>query len=290
MQDQSSLGNMAYLISMSSVWSDVLQHLYRRKQRVSSNDPSAYEDFYEERLRQVQTLANRLPRQLFPCSMKNIEQALQGGYIGTLVLIHDLYHTTLMRLNRHAGHDELEEDSLIRNMRAARYHARELLQVAHILLEPSHECGSLNEARILSMPFHGFSILSAVDVLTSIGTLADLKPDLQLVQSSLQVIQRLSRYWASAQTQLEMIAARFGAIMNALKCVPGDKTLFVTTEPIEDTFGKDLDLLFSPPLEVRFRALGISIVAGDVKGILIIKNSDAAVRATAIGNEPMIVD
>ena len=175
-----------------------------------------------------------------------------------------------MKLNRHAEYMELHEEGLRRNIRAAQYHARELLKVTQTLAALHRKRASSELTWIFSAPFHAYSILSAVDILTSLGSLADLKYDLDLVQSSLEVVQELGRYWASAEKQLEMIAVRFRDIMSALESASTTDTDFVTTDPMEDIFGRGLDLLFSPPVEARLRALGLDPRTGEGSHLLAI--------------------
>ncbi len=277
-EEQGSLGNMAYLIEMSSAWSEVLQHLYRTKYRAVGDEAGVYERFYGQKQRQLQWFTHHLPPHMFPCNRQNIERALHNGYIGTFISLHALYHTAAMQLNRHAVYDELEHEGLHRNLRAAQYHARELLNVTHTLSKLYREQRSSGPARIFSTPFLGYAILSAVDILTSIGTLADLQSDLQLVQSSLEVVQELSRYWSSAQKQLEMIANRFTDIVGALEDANTSNNVFITTDAMENTFGRELDLFFSPPVEVRLQALGLGTAAREGQGVLTIESLASGIR------------
>lgn len=79
--EQAGLGNMAYLIVISSAWGDVLQHLYRLKHRVINTGPDQHESFYREKQRQLQTFTNHLPPHLYPCNTQNHRRALQEGYV-----------------------------------------------------------------------------------------------------------------------------------------------------------------------------------------------------------------
>jgi hypothetical protein len=102
-----------------------------------------------------------------------------------------------MNLNRHVLQDDLKEKSLGRNLRVAQFHARELLEITQTMSELQRAQPLSELAGIFSTPFLGYSILSAVDTLTSIGSLVDLKSDLLLVQSSLGLVEELGKYWAS---------------------------------------------------------------------------------------------
>jgi hypothetical protein len=276
--EESSLGNMAYLMTIFSTWSDVLQYLYRRKHQVVSTERGGYEGFYEQKQRQLQAFIDRLPPHLLHCNRQNIQRALHGGYIGTLISLHALYHTTFMKMNRYAVQGELEDEKLARNLRAAQFHAREFLKVTHTLSALHREQRSAQLSWIFSTAFQGYSILSAVDILTSIGTLTDLKCDLVLVQSSLELLQELGNYWSSAQKELQMIAVRFSDIIEALESASPEDTMFVTSGAMEDTFGKGLDLFFSPPVEVRFKALGFGLMTRGGSGVLDIKSLDPGIK------------
>lgn len=278
-QNQTILGNMAYLVEISSVWSDVLQNIYRTRHRVATSDqPGAYGHFYARKQHELQAIIDRLPQHLFPCNAQNIEKALQGGYIGTFISLHALYRTTHMKLNRHAVQGDLGQESLGRNLKAAQFHARELLKITQTLARLYHEQQSSEPFWVYSTPFPGYSILSAVDILTSIGSLAELKCDLELVQSSLDVVQELKKYWASAQKQLKMIAIRFEELMKALESASTQDVWFVTTNPMEDTFGRELDLLYSPQVEERFKALGHDMAKTNGIGVLVIESLDSGVK------------
>ncbi len=171
-------------------------------------------------------------------------------------------------------------------MRAAQFHARQLLKFTLLLSKVYEKHCSSESTRAFSAPFQAYSMLSAVDILTSIGTLADLTSDLQLVQSGLEVVQELSKYWASAQRQLKMIAIRFEEIMKALECASREWVFFVTADAMENMFGKDLDLFFAPPVEKRFAALGLSLTIGDESGVLTINSLDSGIGCCGIRKDP----
>ena len=83
------------------------------------------------------------------------------------------------------------------------------------------------------------------------------------MQSWPEVVQELSKDWASAEKQLKMIAVRFKDIMKALESADAEDTMFSTAHPMDDTLGKELDLLFSPPVEARLIALALSATSGE---------------------------
>jgi hypothetical protein len=286
--EESSLGNMAYLMKILTTWSDVLQCLYRRKHQVVSTERGGYEGFYEKKQRQLQAFIHGLPPHLLHCDRQNIQRALHGGYIGTFISLHALYHTSLMKMNRHAVQGELEDEKLARNLRAAQFHAREFLTVTHTLSALHREQDSAKLSWIFSTAFQGYSILSAVDILTSIGTLIDLKSDLVLVQSSLELLQELGNYWSSAQKQLQMIAVRFSDITKALESASPEDTMFVTSGAMEDTFGEGLDLFFSPPAEVRFKALGCDLMTRGGTGVLDIKTRSPGIQVHGGCEDPTV--
>lgn len=277
-QEHATLGNMAHLIAIASAWSDVLQSIYRTKHRAIHAEHDAYEVFYGERQRQLQAFTNRLPTHWFPSNTPKIERALQSGYLGSFICLHALYHTTQMKLNRHALQDDLKEKSLGRNLRVAQFHARELLKITQTMSELQRAQSVSELAGIFSTPFLGYSILSAVDTLTSIGSLVDLKSDLLLVQSSLGLVEELGKYWAGAQEQFEVMAVRFREMTTALQTASVEDIVFCTTEPMDDPFGKELDLLFSPPVEDRLRGLGLGMEARRGKGVLSIKTPGLGIR------------
>ena len=270
-----SLGNMAYLVVLASTWNDLLLNLYRTGHRVPHDD-TKYEKFYQNRSEQLRIFANKMPPHLSPCDVPNIEQALRGGYIGALMSLHGLYHMGHMKLNRHAASDGISQERLGRNLRAAQYHARELLKITRTLAEVYQQKSVDGPAWVFTTPFVGYSITTAVDILTSIGSLYDLTGDLPFIKSSLEVMAELSKHWSSSRMQLGRLGPRYEALQAALKDVTPEQKVFVTTQAMEDAFGKEVDLLFSPPLHTRLGALGLEHLVGGGAGIVTITNSTTA--------------
>lgn len=277
-EEHASLGNMAFLIFIASVWGDVVQYLYRLRYRIASVEDSGYEGYYRDKERQLQAFVDRLPLHLFPCNLQNIQKAMQEGYIGTLISIHEIYHTTVMKINRHGVHAELEEESLKRNLRAAQYHARELLTIYHRLSNQYHESRSWTPASICSTPFQGYAILSAMDILTSVGALTDLRSDLKLVQGSLEIFQESSKCWRDVEEKWGLVAARVREVTLALCSGSAEKSkVFLLKNPIDDAFGKELDVLFSPAVSKRFEASGLATAFAEGKAVLFIEGLKPAI-------------
>jgi hypothetical protein len=88
----------------------------------------------------------------------------------------------------------------------------------------------------------------------------------------------LGKYWAGAQEQFEVMAVRFREMTTALQTASVEDIVFCTTEPMDDPFGKELDILFSPPVEDRLRGLGLGMEARRGKGVLSIKTPGLGIR------------
>lgn len=64
--------------------------------------------------------------------------------------------------------------------------------------------------------------------------------------------------------------------MKALENVSAE--IFVATDAIEDTFGKELDLFYSPPVEARLNALGYGWAMRTGHGVLTIGSLESGIK------------
>ena len=168
----------------------------------------------------------------------------------------------------------MEAKHVWRNMTEARYHARKVLEMMPLLAKVNREKRMPEHAFTVSTPFTGYGILTAVDILTAAGSLADLPNLLTLLNSGVEVMEELAVYWHSAHRQWNMIADRVSSII----CTTGQeeavtgKTAFFVPRPIEVTFGLEHDLIYDVPLQQRLRVAGVRDVADQSPGLIEIRS------------------
>ncbi|KAL9107472.1 MAG: hypothetical protein Q9227_007669 [Pyrenula ochraceoflavens] len=254
--DRSNVGAMAYHAQISSLWGDVLANIYRSSHRGSQTYAAVYESFYKRLNVQFEQWMDNLPSHLIN-KPENADAAIRDGYIGTYIALHALYHTSLMKLNRHCRWSLLAPDVIARNIERAVYHAKALLQTVHILSKTDRQARLPDVEFAFSTPFTSFSILTAVDILSAAGRLTDLPYYSDLVDHALELVDELAGFWATARRHRKTILRRVGDLRDAARETSGEKTVFATNQAMETTFSEDEDIIYSVPRETLFKALGI---------------------------------
>ncbi|PGH12420.1 hypothetical protein AJ80_06727 [Polytolypa hystricis UAMH7299] len=229
--ERESLDPMAFLVEISAIWGDVLEHNYRAKYIPASRYTALFEEFYTMTTRRIDQWLESLPDH-FTYSTKNMEQNVRAGKTDIFIAVHILYHATMVKLNRHARHNELSDHNVNRNVRATHHHALEVLRIAlslsHLLndndtkapAEPQQEqqLQSLQTYHpTFSTPLTGYAILSATDVICAAGAIADLPEYLRLINGGLDILTELAPYWHSAREQLKIIEPRIETLLDALR-------------------------------------------------------------------------
>lgn len=260
----SPLSPMAWLVLMSSMWGDVLCFIYRNMHRPEAGYAQAYDQFYLDIQTQVDGWTSRLPRYLH-YNNANIDQSIAGGYAGTFVSMHALYHFTLMKLSRCARHTILPTPTVRRNIRAAHEHAQELLRVMSSLREARREIQHVpqgqNSMFAFSTPFPGYATLSAIDVLGAGGLQSELEQTVHSIGGGLHCLRELSSFWASAKAQRKAGEKRAEQIAQVLTNPSGSRSgcwlrnEWGLQEPLEKEFGLDADCVYGVDDRVYFDAL-----------------------------------
>ncbi|KAF2087568.1 hypothetical protein K490DRAFT_12804, partial [Saccharata proteae CBS 121410] len=200
-----NIGYMGHLVMISAIWSDVWLGTVRSSRRSKGASPTAYEEFYTRTVHRLDEWLTRLPRPL-AYSTTNLDTAIAGGYAGTFLSMHALYHTTMMRLNRHVRHATLARAHQIRNIDRARHHATCLLTIMSALATRTSRFS-------FSTPFPGYAVMIATDILSSGGAVAALPSLLATVSAGLACIDQIAKFWASARAQQKAVRKRLQALM-----------------------------------------------------------------------------
>jgi hypothetical protein len=261
--DSNASGMMAYLVQIASIWGDVLARAYRSRHQPDAALGVPFEEFYQQTVERLDAWERSLGAHL-KCSVGNIDKAGQSGHLGTYGALHTIYHCTMMKLNRHARYDRMQPQHIDRNVKSAYEHACKTLDMMNAITKQTRSGKSGNLGFAISSPFTGFAVLTAIDILTATGSLADLldpsSRTIVLLAGGVDVMTELSKHWNSAKAQLKLVDARFESLMATVQChePPAQTrvTAFFARDPLDVTFGLEHDLVYSLPRKRYLEALG----------------------------------
>ena len=223
--EASALGPMAHLVEISTIWGDVSTYIYRHSRNTATEEDSLnFESHYRSILKRLSTWQESLPKDLIN-TPANLSLTTQHHTLSTLLSLHTLYHTTLMRLNRHSPPQSPPSFSNNRNHHAARTHATDLLDLIATLTTATrlpHRPLPPSASFLTSFPpescpplagipaFTAYAILLAIDILTAGGSTApeSLAPLLQSMTTAFAVVDEMAGCWKSVGGMRDIILAR----------------------------------------------------------------------------------
>nr|POE87539.1 putative transcriptional regulatory protein [Quercus suber] len=207
---------VGWLVQVAAIWGDVLNFINRSVHRGASTYRDSYESFYAETQMRIQDWGSRLPEYL-QYSQSNLERSVRGDYADTFISMHAVSHFIHMKLNRYVRHS-LVRELVARNIRAALYHAQELLSMMTTLRAANCEgLSPLTGQRCDFFPttaFIGNIILSAIDIAGAGGLDPNLGATLEAINGGLGCLIILSRYWTTAKLQHRESQKRYYQIQN----------------------------------------------------------------------------
>lgn len=146
-----------------------------------------------------------------------MDNSITEGFAGCFISLHALYHTAIIRLNRHIRLSALSADKIGRNIHQAFYHATNFVQIMHSLAAenrrqrlPSNTVTDF----LLSTPFPGYALMLSVDVLSAGGTIQTLSSLIETLGTASSCLEELANFWASARTQHRVVANRVKRLMD----------------------------------------------------------------------------
>ncbi|MCJ1370054.1 hypothetical protein MMC20_001266, partial [Loxospora ochrophaea] len=284
--ENSNLGDIAYMVQISTIWSDVLAHIYRSSHQSPEVYLASYEAFYSNICNRLSGWASSLPSNL-RFNRFNLESNVDNGHIGTFVSIHAFYHITFMKLNRHIRHGCLPTSTISHNIREAVRHAQELLDIIDTISAVDRKKRLTPNAPgqdpldfSFSTPFAGYAVLAAIDILSAAGSLGPVFTDtLRRMNSCLDVIDELAHFWASAKGQRKAIRHRIEELANSVIDNGPGRHAWVLKIPIEKTYTADQDAFYPQNTITRgadlrlLKAMDVDVEEGDV---LFIEEGDLA--------------
>jgi hypothetical protein len=213
---------MAFLIRILSIWGDVSLHILRLSHIPSDGYARLAEEFHINIVRRTEDWSHQLPEEL-AFSAINMERASQAKKADTFISIHMFYHATLMKLYRHARYQGLRSEVLAQYIHRARYHAVETLRIALAVTQYANDMHSSRSPSetpslkvILLSPFLGYAVLSAVDVLSAAGLVAELPDCISFIRGAFGMVQLLGRHWDSSLEVTNVIQKRLDLMIDCL--------------------------------------------------------------------------
>ncbi|CAD6500296.1 BgTH12-07476 [Blumeria graminis f. sp. triticale] len=200
----SSVGSMAYLINIATVWSDVLAQIYRFSQRSVPSSPATFIKFYEDATYRMRAWNASLPDH-YKLTIENLEFASIKGELGTLVLAHSVYHSAGMKLNRYIPHSILSKAQVAHHVAVATEHAEDYLhlmnklETVRRLVQKQEDLDHLPPR--FTSPFAGYCIVTAIDILAAKVPLKKIEERLVLFQGSQSVLSDICCFWQSSNAQ-----------------------------------------------------------------------------------------
>jgi len=259
----SPVSPMAWLVVVASIWGDAMNFIYRAANHNPNTYRQAYEKVYHETHGAIQDWCSQLPGYL-QYSDANLDRSIQGCYAGTFISLHVLHHFVIMKLNRCMRHT-LAADLVPRNIRAAHYHAHRLLGIMRAVRDARREIVHPKPGQPsrfeFSVPFPGYATLAAVDIVGGGGPDSTLSPTVNGMESGLDCLRELARYWNSAVDQSRSGERRLLQLKNVLSrpykassgCWLGRN--WGLEGPLEQEFELDADCIYGVDNTVYFNAL-----------------------------------
>lgn len=213
---------MAFLIQIMSAWGDVSLEVVRLAHASSDTYARLAEDFHTTVTRRTQEWMSQLPEHMMFSSV-NLERASQAKNVDVFISMHMFYHATLMKLYRHARHQDLRSEILVQYIHRARYHAVETLRVALAFMQYAAEVQSARSGAdapapksIPLNPFLGYMVLSAVDLLSAAGLVAELADSISFIRGALAMVQLLGQHWDSSLDLFNVVQRRLNLMIDCL--------------------------------------------------------------------------
>jgi hypothetical protein len=257
-----TIGPMAHLINLATIWGDVMANIYRTSQRRAPAHSASFGKFYEATSQRLRDWNTSLPK-AYNFSAENLRKTADNEKMNTFVMMHAVFHTTSMKLNRYIQQANLTPAQLSHHISAAQHHAEALLAITDALASrrsslPSSPTGYSMKPASLSSPFVAYAIVSAVDILTARIPVSAVPSRLASIRGAQTVLADLAPVWQSAKTQQALVvdrvrdltelaadpgtnsSSRFGSFVKH----EGREVVFEMRDSIEKTFARDFDCIY----------------------------------------------
>lgn len=254
--DSSALSPTAYLVQLSSIWTDVLAHIHRSPHLSDTTYRISSGTFHMTTTNRLSAFISSLPPHL-SYNPFNTSAHLANNLLPIYITVHALYHYTHLILNRYSRLSLLSPSALTANILAATTHARSLLRIMQSLTKLSTDLKSLP-------PFVATAIVTATDVLSAAGSFeTELFTDtLRIMNGGLSVVDEVAGCWKSVRVGRRKVKERIGEVAESGIGGPRGVRGWVVEESLEGESGigrREMDLFYmeGEGRNVLLRALGV---------------------------------
>lgn len=169
-----------------------------------------------------------------------------------------LFHYAHMELNRRVYHKRLSEKELVVLAKHANINAIDTLMFAQQLLQRGGS-DTRDYIFVIRGPITGYCLHAAIDIVTAAGRTADiLEPRskmMTLMYNALEVLELLSKWWASARLQWIQVKERIQLVFNSVHTAAQQrKQFFYCSEPMVRAVDTDFDLIYGMDRKQYLRA------------------------------------
>jgi hypothetical protein len=216
---------MGYLVQIVALWGDVMTTIYRLAHRGSQSNF----DFVKSQTGMLSHLEDwkcslTAALAFSPLNLHLVSSEEKGSFI----LMHLVYHLTLIKLHRHIHPRFLTAEQRHQHSLAVQEHADKLLDIVCALAKESSMGRSM-----MPPPFTSFAILEIVDVLSAEGPLSALPQLVDRLATARSVIEILATVWDDATGHKLAMDHRLDKLANLRdQGSPADATT-ATSTPIQ---------------------------------------------------------
>ncbi|QSZ34002.1 hypothetical protein DSL72_005582 [Monilinia vaccinii-corymbosi] len=248
-----TLGSMAYLINVVTIWGDVMSMIYSKSQRSQPARPSEFTEFYQSTMDRLSIWKSTLPH-CHTFSSEALEKISDAGELSAYITMHALYHTTLMRLNRYVRPYGFDDSQILCHVYKAAEHAKFLLDIMNTMANrrecPGMKLLSSDFPIEFSSPFLGGAIVTAVDILSAKSTRAEIPSIINSFSGARSVIAKIAQFWQAAKIQETLISQRVSDLteIDRRNWSSSAKELsngtFEMRDALEKTFSRESDCIY----------------------------------------------
>lgn len=233
---------MAYLIQLSSIWTDVLAHIHRSPHQSDTSYRTFFGTFYTTTTDRLTTFIFSLPPHL-SYNAFNTSGHLANNLLPIYITIHTLYHHTHLILNRYARLSLLSPSTLTANILAATTHARSLLRMMQSLTRLPTDLKTLP-------PLVTSAIVTATDVLSAAGSFETefFTDTLRIMNGGLSVVNEVAGCWKGLKVGRRKIKERIGEVAESGIGGPRGVRGWVVEEGLDGDTGigrREMDLFYT---------------------------------------------
>ncbi|KAA8573739.1 hypothetical protein MFRU_001g03270 [Monilinia fructicola] len=248
-----TLGPIAYMINLSTIWGDVMCNIYSNSQKSQPARLSEFTEFYQSTMDRLSIWKSTLPNS-HAFSSEVLERMSDAGELNTYITIHALYHTTLMKLNRYVQPYGFDDSQILCHVYKAAEHAKFLLDIMNIVANRRKCIGARSPSSDASIeftsPFVGYAIVAAVDILSARSTRAEIPSIINSFSGARSVIAEIAQFWQTAKIQDSIISKRVSDLTEVERknWSSSAKELsngtFEMHDPLENTFSRENDCIY----------------------------------------------